>query len=138
MTTFYDVKINSENGKYTAEIYKPDIWGKDFVIDDNLTIKENRNRIIKHNELEYEKQRASMKAADEALRDFHCDMIDAICSEFKFNKRVATVIHDYVYEEKHEFVCDYLDSIECICDLVNECIEAYKNECIEACKQGER
>lgn len=104
---YYDFKETMPVGKKLAD---------DYVFDENLSVKKNREMIKLHNE-------KILKAKDEywdryykSIADFNSDFKVAIKKELNINEEKANVIFNYIYNEKHS--SGYYDMINYAFDFL--------------------
>ena len=109
--------------EYQCDIKIPPTLANSYVFDENLTIKENKQRIEEHNaNIEALKKEKRDKNA-ELSRKLTNDIIEYLIGEYGFTRKQAEKIQNYVYIEKHAFMCDYFSAIDDIATFVSEVLE---------------
>lgn len=103
LETIEDVSQNEIFGFYDFNEKKPDIkkLKSDYVFDENLTIKQNKDLIKKHNESYEEQMENYNKAYNDKINEFNNDMIIVIGKELNVSREKANKIFSYVYNEYH-------------------------------------
>lgn len=103
MHSFNQIKRKYDAGEYKAE--KPSIFKlrENYVFDEDLSVRKNRELVEEHNQRVYAAWReynANEGIAKQKLED---DLIEAIiqCSEIDIKKETAKVIYDFAYREYH-------------------------------------
>lgn len=109
--------------EYQYDIKIPPVLADSYVFDENLTIKENKQKIQEHNaNVEAMKKEKRDKNA-ELSRKLTNDVIEYLIGEYGFTRKQAEKVQNYVYIEKHAFMCDYFASIDDIATFVCEVLE---------------
>lgn len=98
-------------------------YAEDYIVDENLTVKENREHVNKLNEA-YRKQAEQIRKENvDKLNLFVEDMVEYIVDEYKFNKVQAKSIEQKVYSENHDYMQYYFDEIDEVCSWVREILD---------------
>ena len=122
-------------GKYTANVEtKLAKVREDYVFDENLSVKQNREMAIEHNKNVDVMRREICERQNALSAKLTNDVVHYIIETYNVSKVVANKIERFVYNEKHAFMCDYFSYIDVIADLVEEAIEAEvdKHEIVKA------
>lgn len=126
--TIDEIKTMYSNGVFTFgynESYKrklPD----DYVISEDLTIKENRERIKQHNKKVdqfYREQKTKQAELTDRMRYF---VREAIVVYYGMNKQQASIVEEYCWSNFHHYVREYLDHADWLSELTQQVLEASK------------
>lgn len=120
-----EIRAAYENGQYT---YKdPTIQNKgrlpaDYIFDENLSVKRNREMVIEHNnQIEYFKRVKQAKQA-ELDRKLTEDVVAYIVDAYNLTEAQARIVEMFVYREKHSFMCDYFSYIDTFAEFADDVI----------------
>lgn len=98
-------------------------YTEDYIVDENLTVKENRELVNKLNE-EYRKEKEQIRKENiDKLKLFAEDVVEYIVDEYKFTESQATSIEQKVYSDYHDSMYDYFETIDEVCDWVREILD---------------
>ena len=106
--------------RYRIEAHRPKengLWPKDYVVDENLTVKENRRLVEMRNRTYTAACELYRKNLSQGFKNFRLDIISAIMQECNLNKQQAELISEYV---RIRFDCmeDFCDKAESLCELI--------------------
>lgn len=121
--TFHNIKCNIWNGIYSPPPklgYKPAKLAKDTVLDENKSVKWNREEV--------ERQNAQIEAEWMKLNDikiqryqqFKADMFTVSKSEYKMNQAQFEKLYEFVMYEysEHDYMCaEFVEDFENFCDF---------------------
>lgn len=119
------IKIQSayNNGKYTFGEQMPKKLPNDAVIDENMTVKANREAIDEHNKNLDQMIKDWRQRKDAVEKQLHKDVIEHLVSHFGFNRTQAAKIEYWVWDEYHSCMSDYFSSVDqyatLILDIIN-------------------
>lgn len=98
-------------------------YSEGYVFDENLTVKENRELVTKHNE-EYRKEAKQLNKENvRKLNLFTEDVVEYIVDEYHFNKAQAKSIEQKVYSKYNDSMYDYFGTIDEVCDWIREILD---------------
>lgn len=114
--------ISEIRGKYNAGdyYYRVEIPTKvplDYVFDEELSVKRNRELVIEHNEKVdqmRQKKIAQQRELDQKLTN---DVVEYIMAYYDLNERQARILENFVYQEYHSCMGDYFSNIDTLADL---------------------
>ena len=114
--------ISEIRGKYNAGdyYYRVEIPTKvplDYVFDEELSVKRNRELVIEHNEKVdqmRQKKIAQQRELDQKLTN---DVVEYIMAYYDLDERQARILENFVYQEYHSCMGDYFSNIDTLADL---------------------
>jgi collagenase-like PrtC family protease len=93
---------------------------ENYVFDENLTVKQNREMVIKHNdEVEHLKRVKQSRQAD-LDRQLTEDVVAYIKENYDLTEAQARIVEMFVYREKHSFMCDYFSYIDTFAEFADD------------------
>ena len=104
-------------GKYISNMEIPDKVSENHVFDEDLSVRENRRMAAEHNKRVAEMKREKMNKNAELSRQLTRDVIDYIMDNYELNEAQAAIVENYVYTEKHSFMCDYFSALDDIAEI---------------------
>ena len=122
--TLDEIRHNWDNGHYVCHMDIPNKLPETYIFDENLTIKENRERIWQHNQKVVEMKREKQNKNAELSRQLTIDVVDYIVENYELNRGQAAIVESYVYTEKHSFMCDYFSNIDSVAAMAEAIITA--------------
>lgn len=120
-----EIRAAYENGQYT---YKdPTIQDKrhlpaDYVFDENLSVKRNREMVIEHNDRVEHFKRVKQAKQAELDRKLTEDVVAYIVDAYDLTEAQARIVEMFVYREKHSFMCDYFSYIDTFAEFADDVI----------------
>lgn len=121
--TIHEVVVKTNTGDYDTEYYRPNLWNDLYVVDENLTIKRNRELIKEHNEFEQEKVKKVKEFNLSKAAEFYNDCLHALMDEFGLNLQVATNVYNYVAGEREKGTTGFFNMLWDVGDLMENCME---------------
>ena len=98
-------------------------YADDYVVDENLTVKENREHVHKLNE-EYRKEAERIRKENiDKLNLFAEDVVEYIVDEYHFTEAQATAIEQKVYDDYNDSMYEYFTSIDEVCEWIREILD---------------
>lgn len=98
-------------------------YAEDYVVDENLTVKENRERVHKLNEAYRNEAEQVRKENIDKLTLFAEDMVEYIVNEYHFTEAQARAIEQEVYSEYNDCMYDYFGGVDKVCSFVREILD---------------
>ena len=119
--------ISEIRGKYNAGdyYYRVEIPTKvplDYVFDEELSVKRNRELVIEHNEKVdqmRQKKIAQQRELDQKLTN---DVVEYIMAYYDLTERQARILENFVYREYHSCMGDYFSNIDTFADFAHEIV----------------
>ena len=124
-----DIREISEkyhNGEYTHHIKYGNKVADNYVFDEDLSVRRNREMVEEHNaRVEAEKKEAYAKQAELYKKLTH-DVCCYITENYDISYELATKIQQFCYTEKHHDMYAYFDYIDTIAEFVYDIIYMMK------------
>ena len=112
ITCLNDVSKLLEQGKYTPEKeLENNLLTYDYVFDENLSVKKNREMVQEHNKKEQEKHREYWEELDKIYNDFLNDCVLAIRNEFDLPLTLCQNIVKYAKNNDYSTTKEYFIEI---------------------------
>lgn len=125
------IRDNYNTGKYSVgynypgEAKEADLkkLPQDYIFDENLSVKRNREMVIEHND-RVETLRARKKSLQADLdRRLTEDVVDYITENYNLSRAQARIVEMLVYQEKHAFMCEYFSYVDTFAEFAETVIE---------------
>lgn len=119
-------------GAYKEEYFRPEIWRENHIIDENLTIKENRRLIEEHNNEQRKLAEEIKKKNTQINIAFREDLIQAVKYDTEFylygnatiNEEIAEKIFNKIYSNYHSCMTDFFIYLKEECEYIAKIINA--------------
>lgn len=116
--TLEDIRRDYNNGAYVCHMIIPERVSDSHVFDENLSVKKNREMAKERNQKVTELTKERMMRNNELFLQMRNDVVKYIAATYNMTEEQARFVEEYVYVEKHSFMCDYFGSIDEICEMV--------------------
>lgn len=123
---FEKLLSNLNDGVYTNNLEYPSRskfkkLRTDYVFDENLSVKKNREMVLKHNE-EIESLYAKYETETNRINDiFYSDLIKALKNNYSFNDKICEKIFAKAYQDAHsEGKYSIIQKVEEYADFIDE------------------
>ena len=117
------IREKYNNGDYTHKHAVLVELRDDFIFDENMSVKANRELVEEHNR-KVREQRAENRAKQNALEhQMRNDVVDYILEQYDLNRRQAEHVEQWVYGEHHSFMGDYFFNIDELADFAETLIK---------------
>lgn len=126
--TIDEIKTMYSDGKFTRGYHNESLrrLPDDYVFSENLTIKENRDRIRQHNQEVDQTIRDWQKDQNELTLYMRSLVRDAMVEYYSMNEQQAEIVEEHCWSEYHHCVSDYLCEADIAGELIEEVLEASK------------
>ena len=121
-----DIRELYEKGHYTYKdtenagaIHK---LPEDYVFDEELSVKRNREMVIEHNHKVDEIRTRRRQKQGELDKELKEDVITYIKENYDLTDQQARTVESWVYREHHAFMCDYFSYIDTFADFADDLI----------------
>ena len=122
------IRDKYNNREYNHNIKYGNKVPENYVFDEELTVKRNREMVAEHNaKVKAERDAAYAKQAELDKKLTH-DVCCYITENYDISYSVATKIERFCYQEKHSCMCDYFSYIDTIAELVDDIIYMMKDK----------
>ena len=123
-----DIVEKYRNGDYTHHIKYGNKVAENYVFDEELSVRRNREMVAEHNaRVKAERDAAYAKQAELDRKLTH-DVTCYITENYDVNHQVASKIERFCYERWHSDVYDYLSQIDTIADFVDDIFYMMKDK----------
>ena len=120
-----EIRAAYENGQYTykdSTIQDKRCLPADYVFDENLSVKRNREMAIEHNDQVEHFKRVKQAKQTELDRKLTEDAVAYIVDAYDLTEAQARIVEMFVYREKHFFMCDYFSYIDTFAEFADDLI----------------
>ena len=119
-----EIRQDYDNGRYRSNIVIPKRVTENYVFDEDLSVRKNREMVAEHNanidKMRLEKNKESARLD----RQLHDDVAAYIMGTCDMNKKQAEIVENYVYIEKHSYMGDYFSAIDEVAEMVEKVLNA--------------
>ena len=84
----------------------------DYVFDENLSVKCNREMVISHNSLVEDQTRKIQAGQADLDRQLTNDIVEYIKENYSLTEAQARLVEMFAYREHHSYMCDYFSYID--------------------------
>ena len=132
----YDIKNDYNNGCYTCHMDIPARVKENYVFDENLSVKRNREMVMEHNQKVEDMKKEKQSKQAELYRQLTDDVVDYIVDSYDISEAQARIVERFAYAEKHSFMSDYFSWIDEVSRMVADVIEVGLLEYLELKKNN--
>lgn len=122
-----DIRERYDNGCYRYDINIPKKVTNDYVFDENLSVKRNREMVAEYNQKIDDMRNEKMYKQAELDNRLNEDVVDYIVDTYDINRAQAYFVEDFCYVEKHSYMGDYFSYIDEVADMVENVLKASNN-----------
>ena len=119
-----EIRQDYDNGRYRSNIVIPKRVTENYVFDEDLSVRKNREMVAEHNanidKMRLEKNKESARLD----RQLHDDVVAYIMGTCDLNKKQAEIVENYVYVAKHSYMGDYFSAIDEVAEMVEKVLNA--------------
>ena len=95
------IRQDYDNGKYRCNMNIPKKVNDNYVFDEDLSVRKNREMVAEHNANIDKMRQEKNKESARLDRQLHDDVVAYIMVTCDMNKKQAEIVENYVYIEKH-------------------------------------
>ena len=106
------IREKYNNGDYTHKHAVLVELRDDFIFDENMSVKANREMVEVHNRKVREQRAENRAKQNELERQMREDVTVYIVEQYDLNKKQAKLVEGWVYTEHHSFMGDYFSNID--------------------------
>lgn len=117
-----EIRKKYDNGGYTYNADIPKKVRDDYIFDEELSIKRNRELIKEHNQKVDELIAEAQKQQNLLHWQLTEDVINYIAENYYLNEVQARKVERFVYQEHHSFMCDYFSYIDTFAEFAETLI----------------
>jgi 5'(3')-deoxyribonucleotidase len=124
--TLTEIQQDYNMGNYTYKVDIPNKLPDTHVFDEDLSVKKNREMVIEYNQRIADMKKEKMNRNAELSRQLTRDVVDYIIENYELSEAQACIVENYVYTEKHAFMCDYFANIDSVAEMVEAVVRLGK------------
>lgn len=113
-----EIKKGFYEGEYAVKIQVPQKLGKDYVFDENISVKKNKEMIERYNRMVDEKIKERQDQCVALSRKLTNDVVAYIVGTYNMNEAQARIVEGHAYAEKHSYMGDYFSYIDDLASFV--------------------
>lgn len=121
--TINDIREFYEKGHYTyKDTENPGVLRRlsaDYIFDEDLSVKRNREMVIEHNQKVDEARIRRQQKQGELDCQLKEDVITYIKENYNLTDKQARIVEQRVYCDHHSFMCDYFSYIDTFADFAD-------------------
>ena len=118
------IRMAWDKGAYHCNLTVPQKVSPNYVFDENLSVKRNREMVEEHNANVERLKEEKWHIQGELSRKLTNDVVEYLMGTYDFTRKQAERVQSYVYTEKHSFMGDYFSAIDEIADMVRDVLDA--------------
>lgn len=118
-----NIRSKFNNGDYTVKIDIPNKVPGNYVFDEDLSVKRNREMVLEHNHKVDEMRKQKSDQQTELSNQFTHDVIQHILNSYDVSEAQARIIEAFVYDERHSSMTDYFNYIDTLCSMIEEVLK---------------
>jgi hypothetical protein len=92
----------------------------DYIFDEDLTVKRNREMVIHHNSLAEDQKRKKQAGQADLDRQLTNDVVEYIKENYDLTETQARLVEMFVYREHHSYMCDYFSYIDTFAEFADD------------------
>ena len=121
--TFHDIQCNCWNGVYSAPSkieYRAKMLNKDTIIDENKSVKWNKEEVERRNEKIKSEWKAQFDTKIQRYQQFKTDLLTVAKAEYKMNDAQFEKLYEFVmyeYSEHGYASVKFVEDFEKFCDF---------------------
>jgi hypothetical protein len=118
-----NIRSKFNNGEYTVKMDIPNKVPENYVFDEDLSVKRNKEMVLEHNRKVDEMRKQKNDQQTELSRQFTYDVIQHILNSYDVSETQARIIEAFVYNERHSSMTDYFSYIDTLCGMIEEVLK---------------
>ncbi len=122
MMDINEIRAKYNNGDYTYKVDIPKKLPADYVFDEELSVKRNRELVQEHNDNADLMRKDKNRIQRELDRRFTYDVVVYIMENYGLTESQAKTVEDFVYQEHHSFMSDYFSYIDTFADFASNLV----------------
>ena len=117
-----EIRKKYNNGDYTYNVGIPEKVQDDYIFDEELSIKRNKELIKEHNQKVDELRAEAYKQQNLLYWQLTEDIVSYIVENYYLNEVQARKVECFFYQEYHSFMCDYFSKIDTFAEFAETLI----------------
>ena len=109
-------------GGYTYKDTIPKKVKPDYIFDEELSVKRNRELVKEHNDNIDRLYKESARIQSELYKQLTDDVVKYIIDNYNLTEAQARKVENFVYLEHHSYMCDYFSYIDTFANFASDLI----------------
>ena len=122
MMDINEIRAKYNNGDYTYKVGIPKKLPVDYVFDEELSVKRNRELVQEHNDKADLMRKDKNRIQRELDKRFTYDVVVYIMENYGLTESQAKTVENFVYQEHHSFMSDYFSYIDTFADFASNLV----------------
>ena len=118
-----EIREKWDNGDYTDKTHIPKKLSEDYIFDEELSVKRNRELVKEHNEKIDTLKKEAQKRQNLLHWQLTDDVIAYITENYNLSEPQARAVERFVYQEHHSFMCDYFSHIDTFASFADSLVD---------------
>ena len=119
MIDISEIREKWDNGGYTYKANIPKKVCDDYIFDEDLSVRRNRELVKEHNDNVDRLQKDANRIQGELYKRLTYDVVKYIMDNYALTEAQARKVESFVYREHHSFMCDYFSYIDTYADFAS-------------------
>lgn len=117
-----EIRSKYNAGDYTYKVGIPKKLPVDYIFDEELSVKRNRELVQEHNAKADLMQKDTRRIQRELDRRFTYDVVVYIMENYGLTERQAKAVENFAYQEHHSFMSDYFSYIDTFAEFASDLV----------------
>lgn len=117
-----EIRDKYKNKGYSYEVKIPKRLAEDYIFDENLTVKRNREMVAEHNQKVNNIREEAMRKQNELYQQLTEDVVTYIYINYNLSVPQARKVESYVYDQYHSCMYDYFEYIDTIAEFTEQVV----------------
>jgi hypothetical protein len=118
-----EIRDKYNNKGYSYEVKIPKRLAEDYIFDENLTVKCNREMVVEHNQKVKDMYEKAVHKQNELYQQLTEDVVNYIHTNYNMNISQARKVESYIYEHYHSCMYDYFLYIDTVAEFVEKVVD---------------
>ena len=117
-----EIRDKYKNKGYSYEVKIPKRLAEDYIFDENLTVKRNREMVAEHNQKVNNIREEAKRKQNELYQQLTEDVVTYIYINYNLSVPQARKVESYVYDQYHSCMYDYFEHIDIIAEFTEQVV----------------
>ena len=118
-----EIRDKYKNRGYSYEVKIPKRLAEDYIFDENLTVKRNREMVAEHNQKVNNIREEAMRKQNELYQQLTEDVVTYIYINYNLSVPQARKVESYVYDQYHSCMYDYFVYIDTVAEFAEKVVD---------------
>lgn len=123
-----EIRDRFHAGYYDCKIDIPQKLPDNYVFDENLSVKRNREMVLEHNQTVENLKRSRVQKQAELEKQQRDDVVGYLLLNYFFNEKQARIVESYTYAQYHYCIYEYLSNIDDVAQFAEKLISERDNK----------